>query len=493
MVSLRRRFAFVALLAVLAFALAFVAALQVRADGAAAREHAAFADADALVDYVVATDGDEPTVRRGLAARLAPFVDASAGRCTKGGDFSLVETVAPTALGEPPSAPPPGHGPRGHGPPDVLERFATDRPHMLPLDADVVLRACRSAIAEVQHVRFTAPNDLLFVATRELSGGGVAFALVRMPNRARDRDSHTFLGILVATGALVAALLAIALDTLHALRQGSESLASSFEALRRDLRAEVPTPRAYELARVSEGLSALAKDLAESRNREKQLEHELGHEERLIGLGRVVAGVAHEVRNPLTGMKLVLDGLVRRNLDERSKRDVRTCLQEVERLDSVVKALLLVAKKEPVSRADVDLGALAKARAELLEPFAQSRHVTLDVSGQGRGIVNADDIGRALENLLRNAIEASPPGSRVEIQVAAAPSGATVSVRDWGAGIDEDAEARLFEPFFTQKSEGTGLGLVLSRATARAHGGDLRFERQPDGACFVLSLPEVPA
>ena len=69
--------------------------------------------------------------------------------------------------------------------------------------------------------------------------------------------------------------------------------------------------------------------------------------------------------------------------------------------------------------------------------------------------------------------------------------GTSVSIRDWGPGVDEEVEARLFEPFFTRKAEGTGLGLVLSRATARAHGGDLRFDRRPDGACFVLSLPEV--
>lgn len=492
MVSLRRRFVFVALLAVLALGLAVVAALRVRADGAAARERAAFGDADALVDYVDSTSGDEATVRRALAARLAPSVDASAGRCTKSGEFTLVETVAPTALHDPPPGPPPGHGPVGQGPPSAQGRFETDRPHMLPLDEDVVVRACRNAASEVRHVRFTAPNDMLFVATRE-SRDGVAFALVRMPNRARDRDSRTFLGILVGTGVLVAVLLAVALDTLHALRQGSASLASSFEALRRDLRAEVPTPRAHELARISEGLSALAKDLAESRDREKRLEHELGHEERLIGLGRVVAGVAHEVRNPLTGMKLVLDGLARRNLDERSKRDVRTCLNEVERLDSVVKALLLVAKKEPVSKARVDLGVLAESRAGLLRPFAESVGVVLDVSGGGRVDVNAEDIGRALENLMRNAVEASPRGSRVEVVVESSPAGTTVSIRDWGPGIDEEVEARLFEPFFTCKAEGTGLGLVLSRATARAHGGDLRFERRPDGSCFVLSLPEVPA
>jgi signal transduction histidine kinase len=486
---------------VLSLGLAIVAVFQVRADGAAARERAAFDSADTLLNVVEATVGSEAQVRRALAARLAPFVDASAGRCTTSGEFVLVETVAPIALGEPRADPDVALDralPLG-APPDVLERFAMERPHMLPLDGEVVLRACRGATAESRHVRFTAPNDLLFVAVRA-SRGSVAFALVRMPNRARDRDSQAFVAILAATGALVATLLVVALDTLHALRQGSASLADSFEALRRDLRADVQMPRAYELARVSEGLSALAKDLADSRSREKRLEHALGHEERLIGLGRVVAGVAHEVRNPLTGMKLVLDGLARRNLDDRSKRDVRTCLQEVERLDSVVKALLLVAKKEPLSRADVDLGSLARTRAEMLGPFAEARGVSLDVSGHARAWVNADDIGRALENLLRNAIEASAPGSRVEVRVASAEPGAagartsptsTVSIRDWGAGIDEDVESRLFEPFFTQKSEGTGLGLVLSRATARAHGGELRFERKADGACFVLSLPEI--
>ncbi|MBK6461118.1 MAG: ATP-binding protein [Myxococcales bacterium] len=141
----------------------------------------------------------------------------------------------------------------------------------------------------------------------------------------------------------------------------------------------------------------------------------------------------------------------------------------------------------------MDLVALAEARAELLRPAARLVGVTLDVTGQGRAVVNADDIGRALENLMRNAVEASPRGARVEVAVEQGSAGARVSIRDWGPGVDQQAEPCLFEPFFTQKAEGTGLGLVLSRATARAHGGDLRFERRVDGACFVLSLPEDSA
>jgi two-component system NtrC family sensor kinase len=101
---------------------------------------------------------------------------------------------------------------------------------------------------------------------------------------------------------------------------------------------------------------------------------------------------------------------------------------------------------------------------------------------------------QVLANLVRNAAEAAGPGGRVVVRVVEDPSQARVEVEDTGPGIDEAAAARLFEPFFTTKDRGTGLGLAVSQAIARAHGGEVTGESRPEGgARFTIRLPRGPA
>jgi signal transduction histidine kinase len=128
-------------------------------------------------------------------------------------------------------------------------------------------------------------------------------------------------------------------------------------------------------------------------------------------------------------------------------------------------------------------------RAGLLAPWAGERGVRIEVKGDATAALDADAVARAVDNLVRNAVEASPEGSAVEVEVRDDGEGARVRVLDRGGGVDDARLPELFEPFFTTKPEGTGLGLALSRAIAAAHGGELTYERRAGATCFELSFP----
>ncbi len=227
-----------------------------------------------------------------------------------------------------------------------------------------------------------------------------------------------------------------------------------------------------------------------------RLTRELADKERLAALGRVAAGVAHEVRNPLAAIKLRTDlAQASGEAPPSLARDLADISAEVARLDRTVADLLVVAGRRTGPRAERDLGALARKRADLLGPWAKERGVAIEVEGEARAAIDEDAVARAVDNLLRNAVEASPRG---------APEGATVSVRvaeeggtsridviDSGTGVPATHAGELFEPFFTTKPEGTGLGLALSRAVAKAHSGSLTYAREGGRTRFTLSVPKA--
>jgi signal transduction histidine kinase len=204
----------------------------------------------------------------------------------------------------------------------------------------------------------------------------------------------------------------------------------------------------------------------------------------------VAAGVAHEVRNPLASIKLRLDlAAASSALPPTLDKAIAHATSEIERLDRLVADLLVVAGRAVGPKARTDLGALVRARVDGLAPWATEHGVTLEATGDVVARVDADSIARAVDNLLRNAVEASPRAEKVSVRVRSDADTVLVRVEDRGAGIAKARVPELFEPFFTTKPSGTGLGLALSRAIARAHGGDVVFARDGDVTSFTIVVP----
>ncbi|MCA9548727.1 MAG: PTS transporter subunit EIIC [Myxococcales bacterium] len=248
---------------------------------------------------------------------------------------------------------------------------------------------------------------------------------------------------------------------------------------------------AAALARIAQDHGTLTDDLAQARDRERALAESLERGKRLAGLGAVVSGVAHDLRNPITGIQLTLDGLARRGLDPRSAREVQDCRQEVSRLDRLVESLLVVART-PTQRQDVNLADLVDARIRHMRARAGARGIQVERHGEASVAASADMLARVLDNLVGNAIDASPDGGLVRVRLEVEPALTVITVEDQGEGVPEEQAHELFQPFFTSKAGGTGLGLFVSRALTAVHGGSLDYAHEAGRTTFTVRLPGTP-
>ncbi len=211
-------------------------------------------------------------------------------------------------------------------------------------------------------------------------------------------------------------------------------------------------------------------------------------------LQMMLSGIAHEVRNPLGGMALFV-GILAEDLAENAQaaQHVERIRTELDYLSRVVSDFLDFARARPLEKQDLDPQEESEQLRELMAVDLSKKNVSLRIEiapATGRLYADRERLRRVLLNLLRNAVQASPPGGEVVIAMARNGAGFSIDISDSGAGIDEDKRERIFEPFYTGRQQGTGLGLSLARKIVKAHGGELSFTSEPGrGTTFSLFLP----
>jgi len=237
---------------------------------------------------------------------------------------------------------------------------------------------------------------------------------------------------------------------------------------------------------------AIFEDLTE----QKKMEEELRRADRLRSLGELSAGVAHEIRNPLTGIATTAQLLKEKLADEKDKiKYLSVILEEINRLDGIIKNLLLFARPQRPNPSEGVLSAIVEDVIRLVEDKAREKEVSVLFTSEiedDQCFVDMDQIKQVLLNVALNGIEACSSGGSVTIALREAPEPTflQIELKDTGCGIPEELADKLYNPFFTTKSEGTGLGLSISRKIVESHGGRMYHKSAVGkGTSFFIELP----
>jgi signal transduction histidine kinase len=244
-----------------------------------------------------------------------------------------------------------------------------------------------------------------------------------------------------------------------------------------------------EVRALRDGLRNASVQIAEGKARAVEAE-------RIRAWGELARRVAHEMKNPLTPLRLAAHRLEQdSNRDAEVREAVTVIGEETGRLEELARQFAMLGRPSPGLASPVDLEELLESllSSDVPEPITR----TLQVAA-GTSLIEAhyDALLRAFRNLLRNAVESvgNRSDGRIDVEIAPAGQGSVeVTVSDTGVGIAEDLVERIFEPDFTLKAGGTGLGLAVVRQVVAAHGGDVRARpRRGGGAEFVVRLPAAP-
>ncbi len=366
---------------------------------------------------------------------------------------------------------------------------------------DAGARALLDALEAGETGPGTASFEARLLAIRQLEKGlslDVKLLQVALDAQVADRvhaaqraDSRTVALIVISTllaGAVAVGAAVVAqrlLRPIHTLTEGVKAVAAG------DLSLEVEVRSRDEIGLLAREFNAMAASLERQRR-------ELLRAERLAAVGRISAQITHEIRNPLNAIGLNAE-LLAEELDAlpevpaELRQLVSAIGREVDRLHAVTEEYLRFARlPKPVLAAE-DLNEILSGMAEFVRPELSLARVELRLElAPGLPAVRADEgqLRAAFLNLLRNSREAMLGGGSVEVRTRAAEGAVEAEVRDTGAGIPAEELPRIFDPFYSTKERGTGLGLAFALQVVQEHGGTIRCESQVGrGTSFTIRLP----
>jgi two-component system NtrC family sensor kinase len=307
-----------------------------------------------------------------------------------------------------------------------------------------------------------------------------AFAFERARVASVTAVVTTAIALLIA-GALAAALIRGIVRPLAALSAAAARIGQG------DFTATSPPTGAAEFEELRAGLERMAAQLQER-------ETKLLEAERLAGLGALAAGVAHELNNPL-GVILGYTTTLRRGaVDAETAEDLRIIEEETHQCRRIVEDLVTFAREPRLERVTIDLPSLIRDVVSRLERAGELAPgiVRLEGARIADASVDGTRVGQVLRNLLLNAAAAAPEGTPIEVRVEDGSDQIAVHVRDQGGGISREDLPHLFEPFFSKRPGGTGLGLAVSHGIVMAHGGTIQIDSASGcGTTATIRLPKI--
>jgi signal transduction histidine kinase len=377
------------------------------------------------------------------------------------------------------------------------------------IDRDVEQLVARAAASRTEIHAFEpsddSPTRLVFAAPVIDDDGTLlgAMAVVRPVtdlNAELDRTRWRMLAV-VATFVAMTLMVGIVLGSVYVSRPIAALLGGVRSARGGDFRSPVPAGRRDEIGALVDEFNTMLTALGDARS---QIEHEiearvrleqgLERADKLITIGQLTAGVAHEIGSPLQVMSGRAYELAHHKDPEIAKRG-EILLRQTERITRIVEQLMSFGRRRPPRLARCDLIEPVRQVIELVAPEARRRSIKLEVDADDNDHVidaDVDQLQQVAINLIKNAMHATPDRGSITVRVEGAGDMVHLSVRDNGKGIAPEVQARLFEPFFTTRATegGTGLGLAVVRAIAVEHGGTVQVHSElGHGAEFIASFP----
>jgi signal transduction histidine kinase len=344
--------------------------------------------------------------------------------------------------------------------------------------------AASAASGKVEVASSPDGDDMVLVAAVwDRTNGLNAWALRRMINFSDQRE-HWRRIWLVATMCIALVAVTMVLRLSFKMQRGFLAISEGLDQLRLNpsYRFEDKNP---DLRPIIQALN----NMAESRER---LESDLRREDRLRAMGRLVAGVAHEIRNPLNSIRLTVRVLARRLAGQAEAREpIRLIIDEIDRLNRILGSLSAFRLDEAPKLRQQPLRPLLEQTLALVAAQAGERQIEvhLDMPQDHSASVDADLLKQAVINLLLNAIDASPRGAQVLLEARATGGRVSLSVEDQGPGLTPLQMEHIFEAFYTTKPGGTGLGLAVTRTLLEKMNASIEAGNGSRGARFVIKIP----
>ncbi|MCL5063082.1 MAG: ATP-binding protein [Nitrospirae bacterium] len=244
-----------------------------------------------------------------------------------------------------------------------------------------------------------------------------------------------------------------------------------------------------EVGELSSTFNNLSCELDAYRKKMEESYKQMLRTEKLTALGRLSAGLAHEIRNPLTSIKVLFQAF--KDNPALTKEDMKVVLSATEQMDDLLTRFLRFARSDEFNVSDVYINSLIKQVINLAQFQIKNQSINVVLNLSKLPPIKADRamIQQALLNLVLNAIEAMPEGGTLTISSKIENGSAVVSIGDTGSGISEEIKDKIFDPFFTTKGDGTGLGLSIVYNIVSIHNGEISFETDGEGTTFTLRIP----